>query len=97
MPNNLQFRSDSECSRNITESSSTKKATKKKFDEFMRVLVSHEDLKPLDPNDLILHLFLQGVISDEDYERTKKDNMIKATRKKVRLVGGFPKVHSTSL
>ncbi len=68
----------------MAESSSTEKTTKKKFVEFMGVLARNEDLKTLDPNDLIPHLFLEGVISDEDYERTKRYK-IKATRKIVRI------------
>ncbi len=79
---------------NMAESSSTKKATKKKFEEFMGVLARDESLKPLDPNDIIPHLFLQGVISDEDYERTKTFT-IKATRKIVRIYNNIRKVKST--
>ncbi len=50
----------------------------------MKVLAKDEDLKPLDPNDLIPHLLVEGVISHEDYEQTKtiKD---KVSRKVVRV------------
>ncbi len=55
----------------MAETGSTEKTTKEKFDEFMWVLARDEDLKPLDPNDLIPHLLLEGIISDGDYEKTE--------------------------
>ncbi len=66
------------------EISPTEKATKKKYDEFMKVLARDENLKPLDPNDLIPHLLLERVISHEDYEETETIKNISA-RKVVRV------------
>ncbi len=67
------------------ETSSAEKTTKKKFDEFMTILASHEDLETLDPNVLISHLRIEGVISHEDCERTQTEKSISA-RKTVRIV-----------
>ncbi len=66
------------------EISPTEKATKKKFDEFMRVLARDENLKPLDPNDLVPYLLVEGIISDADYEKTETIKSISA-RKVVRM------------
>ncbi len=71
-------------SRIMAETSPTEKATKKKFYEFMRVLAMDENLKPLDPRDLISHLRIEGVISHEDYEKTETIKSISA-RKVVRM------------
>ncbi len=66
------------------ETSSTEKATKEKFDAFMGVLARDEDLKPLDPSDLISQLRIEGVISDGDCEKIEAINN-KDSRKVVRL------------
>ncbi len=50
----------------------------------MRILAGDENLKPLDPNDLIPHLLVQGVISDADYEKTETIKN-KVARKVVRV------------
>ncbi len=76
--------SESESSSIMAEKSSTEKATKKKFYEFMRVLARDENLKPLDPNDLIPHLLMEGVISDVDYDKTETIKN-KVARKVVRV------------
>ncbi len=49
----------------------------------MKLLARAEDLETLDPNDLIPHLLLEGIISHEDYEKTETIKKISA-RKVVR-------------
>ncbi len=72
----------------MAETGSTEKTTKEKFDAFMGVLARDEDLKPLDPRDLISHLLIEGVISDADYERIETVNS-KEGRKVVRLLSNY--------
>ncbi len=50
----------------------------------MKVLARAEDLKTLDPKDIISHLLIEGVISHEDYEKTETIKSISA-RKVVRV------------
>ncbi len=65
-------------------SGSTEKTTKQKFDGFMTVLAKDEDLKALEPKDLIPRLLIEGVISDGEHEKIKNIKS-KEARKTVRL------------